>query len=218
MRLVIGDKNYSSWSMRAWLALKQTGAPFEELVVPLAPPGTRTAALAAHSPVGRVPVLHHDGLVVWETWAIGEYLAELFPDAHLLPSGREERETRARVRSVSLEMATGFAALRTECPMNLRRRVDGAVTRARLSAAAQADVARVVAIWSECRGPFLFGAFTLADAMYAPVVMRFRTYGILPEEPRARAYAEAVVAHPHVAAWDADARRETHAIEAYDRV
>jgi glutathione S-transferase len=216
LTLYIGNKNYSSWSLRAWLALKQVGAPFTEVVIPLDGPGRTTTAILAHSPSGKVPALHHGDVVVWDSLAIVEYLAESFPAAKLWPS---DRAARAVARAASAEMHAGFPNLRSQMPMNVRR----APFEAKRSAELDADVARVVALWDDCRrrfgarGPFLFGELSAADAMFAPVATRFRTYGVpLPEG--ARAYVAAVYALPAMNEWIAAARSETWVNDAYDHV
>ena len=197
--LVVGNKNYSSWSFRPWLAMKATGIDFTEEVVPLSTPDTK-ARITEHSRAGRVPVLKHDGIVVWESLAIIEYLAERFPAARLWPA---DPQARALARSIAHEMHAGFQALRSSCPMNMRRprrRLD-------ISAAASEDVRRIDEMWQDCRatygdaGPFLFGAFSAADAMYAPVVNRFDVYD-LPVSRPARAYMEAVRALPAYRQWE----------------
>ncbi|MBT3789753.1 MAG: glutathione S-transferase family protein [Alphaproteobacteria bacterium] len=176
LKLIIGNRNYSSWSLRAWLAMRQAGLEFREEMVPLDLPDTRQR-LREHSDAGRVPVLYHGELKIWDTLAIVEYLAETFPDRHWWP---ENAADRAMARSVSAEMHSGFAALRSEIPMNIRatnRKVD-------LSPAAEVDIERILALWQSCLdrniagGPFLFGEFCAADAMFAPLVSRFHTYGI----------------------------------------
>ncbi len=206
--LVIGNKNYSSWSLRAWFFLKHTGAPFREIRIGLDEPETR-ARIARYSPTGRVPVLIDGGITVWDSLAICEYLSERFPAAQGWPA---DAAARAVARCVSAEMHSGFQALRNEMPMNIRAR--RAVTP---SAAATADIARVVASWESCRsrhgagGPWLFGRFSIADAMYAPVVFRFQTYGVaLPAV--AAAYAGAVRAHPAIAEWVAAGLAETEIV------
>jgi glutathione S-transferase len=213
LEIVIGDKNYSSWSMRGWLALELTGAPYDEIVVPLDQPDT-AERIRSFSPAGRVPVLREDGLVVWDSLAICEYLAERFPEAGLWP---ESRSARAIARSVSAEMHSGFQALRSSMPMNLRLRRAAAA----LAPEVAADVNRVRAIWrgllSGAReGEYLFGRFGIADVMYAPVVGRFRSYGVSLDGPEA-AYAEAVWRHPAVAKWVAAASAEERSIPKYDR-
>ncbi len=214
--IYIGNKTYSSWSLRGWLALKLAGAPFEEVVFPMNGPGSPTKEIVERSPSARVPLLKHRDLLVWDSLAIGEYLAELFPAAGLWPA---DAGARATARAVSAEMHSSFASLRSAMPMNVRRQP------IELPAASdvKADIARIVALWSDCRrtygaeGPFLFGRYTFADAMFAPVATRFRTYGV-PLDERARAYVDASLAHPAVEEWIGAARRETWRIEAYERV
>lgn len=207
--LVIANRNYSSWSLRGWLALKATGAAFEEIVIPLDRPET-ASAVRSHSPSGKVPLLRHGTLSVWDSLAIGEYLAELFPDAGLWPA---EPAVRATARSVVAEMHSGFATLRRELPMDMRNR-----TPASPSSETLAEIARVQQIWNDCRagfggrGHFLFGAPGLADAFYAPVVSRFVTYGI-PLDGAAAAYAEAVQAWGPYREWLGDAEVEPWVIE-----
>ena len=203
LHLHVGSKRYSSWSLRPYLALAHTGAPFECTTILLDTPQTR-AEIARVSPTGKVPVLHHDGLVIWDTLAIGEFLHELFPAAGLWPA---ERAARARARSISAEMHSSFAALRRDMPMDLVADKAGQGH----TAEAMADAQRVFEIWREqlaaSGGPFLFGAFTLADAMFAPVTTRFTTYGVALDAP-CRAYVEAVAALPAFVAWKADAAVE----------
>ncbi len=211
--IYIGNKNYSSWSLRAWLMLKQSGARFEEVLVPLREATTRTTILR-HSPSGRVPALHHGELVLWESLAIGEYLAERFPAARMWP---EEPEARAVARAVSAEMHAGFSALRGHLPMNMRSSFAGRG----VTPEAQADINRVTALWRDCRkrfgaeGKFLFGDITIADAMYAPVVSRFRTYRLALEE-EAQRYADAVWALPALQEWAAAAGNEPMVIEEFE--
>ena len=211
--IYIGNKNYSSWSLRAWLMLKQSGARFEEVLVPLREATTRTTILR-HSPSGRVPALHHGELVLWESLAIGEYLAERFPAARLWP---EEPEGRAVARAVSAEMHAGFSALRSHLPMNMR----SSFAARGVTPEAQADINRVTALWRDCRkrfgaeGKFLFGDITIADAMYAPVVSRFRTYRLALEE-EAQRYADAVWALPALQEWAAAAGNEPMVIEEFE--
>lgn len=202
-RIVIGTRRHSSWSMRGWLAVRLAGLDVSDEVIRLS--GGSTPEVKALSPSGLVPYLEHRGIAVWETLAIAEYCAELFPA--LWP---EERGKRAHARAIAAEMHAGFLPLRTAMPMHLDRRFPG---RGR-TPAALADIARIEALWRETRkrfagaGPYLFGSvFTAADAMYAPVVTRFLTY-----EPdiaaEARDYCEAVRAHPLVAHWYQEASRE----------
>lgn len=208
--IYIANKNYSSWSLRGWLMLKQTGVPFAEEMIPLDQPGTR-AGILRHSPSGRVPALRHGAVVIWESLAIGEYLAERFPAARLWP---EAVSARAVARAVSAEMHAGFAALRKEMPMNLRRSVPGRA----ISPEVKADIDRILALWGDCRsrfgqgGPYLFGHATIADAMFAPVISRFRTYGVaLAGE--AKRYGEAVWALPALKEWAEAAQREPMVID-----
>ncbi|MDE1904255.1 MAG: glutathione S-transferase family protein [Alphaproteobacteria bacterium] len=211
--IYIGNKNYSSWSLRAWLMLKQTGAPFESDVIPLYVPGSKETILK-HSPSGKVPALRHGDVTVWDSLAIGEYLAETFPKAGLWPTASVAR---ARARSVSAEMHSGFANLRRNLPMNLRRKP----TPRPLTDEVTADVARVAALWRDCRqrfgsgGPFLFGAFGIADAMYAPVVSRLRSYAV-PIDPDAAAYCDAIERHPPYREWAAAAKDEPMTVAEFE--
>jgi glutathione S-transferase len=205
LTLVIGNKNYSSWSLRPWIAMKVAGISFDEKVIPLYEAGSREQVLQ-YSPTGKVPVLIDGDQHVWESLAILEHLAEKFPDARLWPA---EQPARSRARAVASEMHAGFVALRRACPMNMwlppKPRPQ--------SKEVLADVVRIETLWSECRasfgdaGPFLFGAFGAADAMYAPVVARFHTYGITVGDP-ARAYMNAVMALPAWTQWRAAALKE----------
>ena len=202
--LFIGNKCFSSWSLRPWIGMKHFGIPFEERTIRLRTPET-AASLAAVSPTGQVPVLLDDGKVIWETLAILEYLAECFPEHPFWPGSRD---VRAQARCAATEMHSGFRALRYAWPMNLRR----PHAHKSLEGEAEADRRRVEAVWRACLdrsgGPFLFGAFTSADAMYAPMVTRFDTYGgELPAE--ILAYVEAVLALPAMREWVADAAAET---------
>jgi glutathione S-transferase len=193
--------------------LRHSGAPFEEVVIPLYEAGTR-ATILRHSPSARVPALRHNGLTVWESLAIGEYLAELFPEARLWP---EDREARAVARAVSAEMHAGFQALRRHMPTNMR----SSFPNRGMTPEAQADINRIAALWRDCRrrfgegGDFLFGHFTIADAMYAPVVSRFRTYKVDLEED-AQHYADAVWALPSIQEWLTAARNEPMIIEEFE--
>lgn len=203
MLLVIGNKNYSSWSLRAWLAMKVLGLPFEEKRIALYTDEAK-AELLRYSPAGKVPILVDGGTTVWDSLAILEYLAERHPG--LWPSDRAER---ARARSICAEMHSGFPSLRTHMSMNVRRRYpDKGRTPEVL-----AEIERIQAIFDAARGPFLFGAFGAADAMYAPVVLRFRTYAV---EVRNRRYIEAVLALPAMQEWIAAAGRETESIAKFD--
>jgi glutathione S-transferase len=217
LTLVIGNKNYSSWSMRPWLALRASNIPFEEVFIPLYTdnPADKQRILS-FSRAGKVPSLVDGDITVWDSLAIIEYLAERFPQAKLWP---EDRAMRAHARSISAEMHSGFVPLRNECGMNLHRPV-GAIA---LSADARANVARVEEIWRDCRqaygkgGPFLFGAFTGADAMYAPVVHRFRTYAI-EVGAEARAYMETMMALQAFREWTEAGLAETLRIEKFENV
>ncbi len=212
-RLVIGDKNISSWSLRPWLAMRHAGIPFTEVSIKLRQPDSK-AQILRHSPSGKVPALLAEGLAIWDSLAILEYVAETHPAASLWPA---EPMARALARSVSAEMHSGFAALREHCPMDLLARAPMAT----LPETVAAEVARIVALWRDCRrrfgasGPLLFGGFTAADAMYAPVASRFRTY--LPDLARygddgtAQAYVDALFALPAMTDWEEGARRETQA-------
>ena len=204
-RLIIGNRNYSSWSLRGWLAASQSGIDFETELVRLSEPGTQ-AALLGHSPAGRVPVLEHGERVVWDSLAIIEYLAELSPQAGLWPA---DADARATARSIAAEMHAGFAALRAAMPMNLRKALPG---KGRGPGVAS-DIERIGAIWREARGrfgsdgPFLFGRYCAADAMYTPVAARFRTYGVTLDATL-QAYADAVLAWPAFLAWQKEALEE----------
>jgi glutathione S-transferase len=202
LHLYVGSKRYSSWSLRPYLALAHTGAPFECTTI-LLDRDTTKGEIAKVNPAGRVPVLHHDDLAIWDSLAICEYLHELFPAATLWPA---DRRRRARARSISAEMHSSFAAMRTHMSMDL-----GARRPLPTSSVALADAQRVQAIWreqlAESGGPFLFGAFTIADAMFAPVTTRFVTYGVDLDAP-CRAYVEAVAGLPAMKQWTADAAAE----------
>jgi len=212
LKLYIGNKNYSSWSMRPWVLLRQAGIPFEEVKVRFDSfdAGSQfRQTLAGLTPAGKVPVLVDDGLVIWDTLAIAEYLAERFPDRQLWPA---DRAARARARSVCAEMHAGFSALRSHCPQNIEAALPevGALIW-RDQPAVRTDVARLVAMWDELLaqhgGPLLFGRFTIADAYYAPVCLRLKTYA-LPVPPAIAAYVERVAALAGVAAWIEQARAE----------
>ena len=209
--LYIGNKNYSSWSLRGWLMVKASGIAFEEVMIRLSQPNTK-AEVMRHSPSGRVPALVHGNDTVWESLAIGEYLAEIYPDTDLWP---RDRAARAVARSVSTEMHAGFSALRNHFPMNVRSSFPNRASTPEV----QADIDRITAIWHDCRtrfgkdGPFLFGAtFGNADAMYAPVVSRFRTYKV-DLDAGAQAYCDAVWSWPPMQEWAAAAKKEPWVIE-----
>ena len=205
LKLYIGNKNYSSWSMRPWVLLTQAGIPFEEVMArfdSFAPDSDFKKIIDPVSPVGKVPALVDGDLAVWDTLAIAEYLAEKFPDKQLWPA---DVKARARARSICAEMHSGFAALRSACPMNIEASLPEIGQLAwRDKPAVRADVARLVAMWSELLaqhgGPMLFGTFSVADAYFAPVVMRLKTYALpVPEE--IAAYMVRVCALPGVKAW-----------------
>jgi len=211
LHLVIANKNYSSWSLRPWLAMTMAGISFTEQVIPLDTLETKRL-IAAHSKAGRVPVLKHGKISVWESLAIMEYLAELYPAKGLWP---RTRAARAMARSISNEMHAGFSALRNACPMNLRRPRQ----KAPMPDQALADVRRIQSIWQDCRskygksGKFLFGKFSIADAMYAPVVTRFDTYDIAVS-PATRAYMDNVLGTKVFQTWKAAALKETWIVPA----
>jgi glutathione S-transferase len=205
LHLVIGNKNYSSWSFRPWIAMTVAGIPFDETVVSLGDPAFK-ARLLKVTPAGKVPALVDGDTHLWESLAILEFLAEKFPAARLWPV---DAAARAHARAIASEMHAGFIPLRRHCPMNFWR----PVRRRDLTEEVAANVTRIDAMWSDCRerfgagGPFLFGAFSAADAMYAPVVSRFHTYDIAVS-PAARAYMDAVMGLPAWAAWRAAALAE----------
>ncbi|WP_426195395.1 glutathione S-transferase family protein [Massilia sp. DWR3-1-1] len=212
LTLIIGNKNYSSWSMRPWVALTAFGIAFTEVTVLLDQPDT-AARIAAYSGAGRVPVLIAGDITIWDSLAICEYVAEQFPDLQLWPS---DVATRAMARAVSAEMHSGFSGLRSAMPMNLKARLPG---RGR-TAEAQGDIGRICEIWEECLSrfghhDFLFGAFSIADAFFAPVVMRFKTYGV-SLAPALQAYCERVENHPAVARWMREALAETDRADDHD--
>ncbi|MBV9654757.1 MAG: glutathione S-transferase family protein [Acetobacteraceae bacterium] len=202
--LIISSKNYSSWSLRGWLLTRMSGLSFEEKSVSVEDPATREELLLRSSSI-LVPCLIHGKLSIWDTLAIAEYLNEIRPDAKMFPA---DRAARARCRSVSGEMHSGFSALRSSLPMNLRSRRPGF----KVWSSAQADIDRIAAIWHECigmsGGPFLFGGqYTVADAMYAPVCTRYQTYDVKQDEVCA-AYCAHILALPDMVAWTEDARAE----------
>jgi glutathione S-transferase len=214
LTLVIGNKNYSSWSMRPWLALKAGGIAFDEVLIPLYTGEADKQRILGFTHSGKVPVLIDGEITVWDSLAIIEYAAERFPQARLWP---EDPASRAHARSISAEMHSGFMALRSECGMNLHRPV-GAIP---LSADAHADIARIQQIWTECHqrygksGPFLFGGFSGADAMFAPVVHRFLTYAI-EVKPELRGYIDAMTALPAFAEWTRAGLAETLIIAKFE--
>jgi glutathione S-transferase len=206
LELIIGNKNYSSWSLRPWLAMKVANIPFEEEVIPLDSRDFK-ARLSAFSGSGKVPVLVDGNTYVWESLAILEYIAEKFPDARLWPG---EPAVRAKARAIAAEMHGGFGPLRRDLPMNMRR----PARRRELTAEAQSNVRRIEALWTDCRrqfasgGSFLFGEFGAADAMYAPIVSRLHTYDVAVG-PLCRAYMGAIMALPAWSEWRAGALAET---------
>ena len=212
-RLVIGNKNTSSWSLRPWLAMKQADIPFTEIRINLRDPDMKEQ-IRAHSPAGKVPVLWADDLMIWDSLAILEYLAERYPDKGLWPS---DDCARAVARAASAEMHSGFQALREHCPMKFLAEEP----RAEHLEPVQANIRRVVALWTDCRrrfgsdGPFLFSSFSIADAMYAPVASRLRTYvadlAEFGDDGTAAAYVDALFAMPAMAEWAQGAREETTA-------
>jgi glutathione S-transferase len=212
LTLVIGNKNVSSWSMRAWVAATAFGIPFTELRVLLDQPDT-AASIARYSHAGRVPVLLAGDITVWDSLAICEYLAEQFPDRPMWP---QDVGARALARSVVAEMHSGFGALRSAMSMNIKARLPGHGR----TPGAQADIGRISEIWEQCLARsghhrFLFGDFSIADAFFAPVVMRFQTYGVALA-PALQAYCERVRAHPAVARWIEGALAETDTTPLHD--
>jgi glutathione S-transferase len=211
--LIIGNKNYSSWSLRPWLALKQTGQAFSEIRISLYTPTSRQELLR-YSPSGLVPVLQHGELVIWDSLAICEYLAELFPEAQLWPT---DPTARAVARSASHEMHSGFRPLRENMPMNCRAHKPGKGR----GPGVQENIDRITQLWQICRqtygagGDFLFGNFSIADAMYAPVMFRFRTYGV-DLDPVCAAYTQSLWEHPFIQDWLAAAQQETEVIAAVE--
>jgi glutathione S-transferase len=214
LTLIIGNKNYSSWSMRPWVAMTAAGIPFQEVRVLLDRDDTADR-IAEYSGGGRVPVLLAGPMTIWDSLAICEYLAEQFPDAHMWP---QDVAARAMARSICAEMHSGFTGLRTAMSMNIKANFPG---RGR-TPESQADIGRISEIWEECLSrfghhQFLFGDFSIADAFYAPVVTRFRTYGV-SLAPALNAYCERVLAHPAVARWISEALAETETAPRHDGV
>jgi glutathione S-transferase len=213
LTLVIANKCYSSWSFRPWILMRHFGIPFEEVVVPLAEPSTKDALLR-HTPSGKVPCLHDGDFTLWDSLAIIEYLAETFPDRAVWP---KQRRARAIARSLAAEMHSGFTDLRGSLPMNMRR----SVRKRELTAGAAADVARLEQAFAEARadfgqgGEFLFGDFSAADAIFAPVVNRFHVYDV-PVTPTTRAYMDRMMALPAWRDWSAQAALEPWTIAKYE--
>lgn len=208
--LVIGDKNFSSWSLRPWLAMQHCRIPFAEERIQLRQPESK-AAILLHSPSGKVPALHAGSLVICDSLAILEFLAERHPEHGLWP---RDPEARALARSVSAEMHSGFVTLRNEMSMELLARLPAPA----IGEALESDITRIVAIWRDCRlryggaGPFLFGTFSNADAMFAPVATRFRTFGVdlagFGDDGQAAEYARTILALPEMAEWTKSAEAE----------
>ena len=213
LTLTIGNKNYSSWSLRPWLAAKMGGIAFDEVLIPLYQPGSRERILS-HSAAGKVPVLHHGAVTVWESLAVCEYLAETFPEAGLWPA---DKAARAAARAVATEMHNGFLPLRRHLPMNVRR----SPSVRDIPLEVQADIDRVATIWRDCRARFgqggdcLFGRFTIADAMYAPVVSRFRSYRV-PLGSVEDAYCTAIMDLPPMREWITAAKAEPWVVENFE--
>ncbi|MDA7949021.1 MAG: glutathione S-transferase family protein [Hyphomicrobiaceae bacterium] len=209
-RLVLGDKNFSSWSLRPWLLMRMFDIPFEEINVDIYNPGARKRVLE-HSPSGKVPALKTGDLTIWDTLAITEYLAETHPDYAIWP---EDRKTRATARAVTAEMHSGFENLRGEMPMNIL----GSKPVDEVSVGVGRDTTRIIEIWRMCRttyggdGPFLFGTFSAADAMYAPVTTRFRTYGVrltdFGDDGTAETYCRAILSLEPIAEWSESGRKQ----------
>ncbi len=211
--LYLGNRNYSSWSLRAWLMAKQSMIDCDDVVIPLFEPGSHDELLR-HSPNGLVPVIHHGDLVIWDSLAIGEYLADLYPATGLWPA---DRIARAVARAAATEMHAGFTALRNHMPMNMR----STYPNRGVTPEVQADINRITALWRDCRrrfgddGPFLFGHVTITDAMFAPVVSRFRTYRVELDD-EAKSYADAVWDWPAFQEWLTAARNEPMIIPRYE--
>jgi glutathione S-transferase len=215
LKLVIANKAYSSWSLRPWILLAHFKIPFVEIVIPMDQPDTR-ARMLKYAPTGKCPSLHDGAISVWESLAIVEYIAEKYPDKPIWPKAKAAR---AHARTLSSEMHAGFQALRQHCPTNFRR----PVKKLALTPEVEADVARIEAAWAKARktyggaGPFLFGRFSGADAMFAPVVNRLHVYDVKVKKT-SRDYMDAVMALPAWKAWIADAEAETWRMEKYESV
>lgn len=213
LKLVIANKLYSSWSLRPWMVLRAFDIPFEEIIIPLRTPESRARVLE-YSPSGKVPALIDGVMTIWESLAIIEYLAETYPDRAIWP---RQLSARAHARAISNEMHGGFQTLRQSCPMNLA----GRYQTPEMTVPLKANVDRIEHIWNDARrqfgedGPFLYGQFSAADAMYAPVVSRFATYGI-PVTHDSMDYIRAVLAHPAFVEWRAQALDRTWVIPEYD--
>lgn len=214
LTLVIGNKNYSSWSLRPWLAMRQFGIDFNEVCIALYTPES-PQQIRRYSPAGKVPVLLDDTLTVWDSLAILEYLAERLP---MLPWLPETKAARAIARAICAEMHSGFQALRHHMPMNCRAKLPGQG----MTPEVQIDIDRITAIWRECRqtygadGTLLFGQFTIADAMFAPVALRFATYDI-PLDSITKQYVETILALPAMQAWLTAAEAEPEKLPDFER-
>ena len=214
LKLILANKAYSSWSLRPWILLKQFKIPFEEIVIPMDQPDTR-ANMLKYAPTGKCPSLQDGKIAVWESLAIIEYVAESYPDKPIWP---RPKTARAHARSLASEMHAGFQAFRQACPVNFRRKPRAI----ELSDEVRADVGRIEKAWAHARstfgktGPFLFGRFSAADAMFAPVVNRFHAYDI-PVAGTTQAYIEAIMALPAWKAWIVDAEAEPWRIERYEQ-
>ena len=212
LKLIIANKLYSSWSLRPWLVMRAFGIPFEEIIIPLRQADSRSRVLE-YSPSGKVPALVDGGQTIWESMAIIEYIAESYPD---LPIWPKDKSARAHARSIANEMHGGFQSLRRACPMHAGVRF----ATPEITVPLRANIDRIEAIWAEARqrhgagGPYLYGAFSAADAMYAPIAFRFDGYSI-PVSAEARRYIDTILAHHDVAAWRAAALQETWTIEDY---
>jgi len=213
LTLVIANKNYSSWSLRPWLLLKHFGVPFEEIRIPLYREDTKEA-LNAVSPSGLLPVLIHGDVKVWDSLAICEYVHELFPSSGMWPL---DREARAVARSIACEMHSGFGAVRKHMPMNCRKSFPGKG----LNHESEPEIRRIKQLWRECRskygkgGPMLFDGFTIADAMFAPVALRFNTYGVELDE-NSKAYVSAILELPELKEWVSTARVESEVLPQFE--
>jgi glutathione S-transferase len=212
LKLVIANKNYSSWSMRPWVAMKAFGIPFDEIRISLDQPKT-SMEIARYSSGGRVPILIAGEVTVWDSLAICEYLAEQFPEQNMWP---QATDARAVARSICAEMHSGFSGMRSAMSMNIRASFPGKGH----TSDAQADIGRVCEIWENCLSEFghhqfLFGDFSIADAFFAPVAMRFRTYAV-SLAPALQAYVERVASHPAIAQWIREAIAETEVIAKYE--
>lgn len=212
LKLIIANKLYSSWSLRPWLVMRAFGIPFDEIVIPLRQPDSRPRVLE-YSPSGKVPALIAGGETIWESMAIIEYLAESYPELAIWP---KDKAARAHARSIANEMHGGFQSLRQGCPMHAGARF----ATPEITVPLRANIDRIETIWSEARarfgagGPYLYGEFSAADAMYAPIAFRFDGYSI-PVSPEARAYMDTIFAHPDVASWRAASLKEPWTIEDY---